>query len=165
MILNDGVYFLVWILFFDRFKNIGGWQLTDMFLVYGVSAEPSGWPAYSLVMPLIWATSLSMAVWIITCPCRARSCCMCWPAGPSRAALEIFYTVSSVIAHPASDPGGLVRFISGSIPGNGSLCLLPGYRPEPGLPAGTTGAFTDIAINAMITFAIYPSRSSTIPPN
>src|SRR5512136_1208775 len=42
MILNDGVYFLVWIIFFDRFKDIRGWQLTDMFLVFGISAGAFG---------------------------------------------------------------------------------------------------------------------------
>src|SRR5512136_1278568 len=42
MILNDGVYFLVWIIFFDRFKDIRGWQLTDMFMVFGISAGAYG---------------------------------------------------------------------------------------------------------------------------
>jgi ABC-2 type transport system permease protein len=42
MILNDGVYFLVWIIFFDRFNNIRGWGLTDMFIVFGVSAASFG---------------------------------------------------------------------------------------------------------------------------
>src|SRR5512136_635573 len=42
MILNDGVYFLVWIIFFDRFKDIRGWQLVDMFMVFGISAGAYG---------------------------------------------------------------------------------------------------------------------------
>ena len=42
MILNDAVYFVVWIIFFDRFPSILGWQLTDMFLVFGISASAFG---------------------------------------------------------------------------------------------------------------------------
>ncbi len=42
MILNDAVYFIVWIIFFDRFPSIRGWQLTDMFLVFGISASAFG---------------------------------------------------------------------------------------------------------------------------
>ena len=75
MILNDGVYFLIWIIFFDRFKDIRGWQLTDMFLVFGV-------------------------VWIITCHYHAPPYFTFWPAGPSRVASEISSTVLSVILHP-----------------------------------------------------------------
>jgi ABC-2 type transport system permease protein len=38
MMLNDGVYFIFWVIFFDRFKQIGGWGLPDMFLIYGLVA-------------------------------------------------------------------------------------------------------------------------------
>src|SRR3989304_8867581 len=42
MILNDAVYFVIWIIFFDRFPSIRGWQLTDMFIVFGISASAFG---------------------------------------------------------------------------------------------------------------------------
>ena len=42
MILNDAVYFAVWVIFFNRFPSIRGWQLADTFLVFGVSASAFG---------------------------------------------------------------------------------------------------------------------------
>jgi ABC-2 type transport system permease protein len=42
MILNNGMYFIFWIIFFDRFKQVRGWELGDMFLLFGVSAGSFG---------------------------------------------------------------------------------------------------------------------------
>ena len=41
MCLNDGFYFIFWVIFFDRFKQIQGWNLNDMFLLFGLVA--AGW--------------------------------------------------------------------------------------------------------------------------
>jgi ABC-2 type transport system permease protein len=38
MILNNGFYFIFWVIFFDRFKEVGGWGLPDMFLIFGLVA-------------------------------------------------------------------------------------------------------------------------------
>ncbi len=38
MMLNNGVYFLIWVIFFDRFENIRGWGLNEMMLLFGVVA-------------------------------------------------------------------------------------------------------------------------------
>jgi viologen exporter family transport system permease protein len=36
------MYFLIWIIFFDRFKEVRGWGLSDMYLTYGVLASSFG---------------------------------------------------------------------------------------------------------------------------
>jgi ABC-2 type transport system permease protein len=46
MILNDGSYFIFWIIFFNRFQQIEGWQLNDMFLLFGVVAAAFGMAQY-----------------------------------------------------------------------------------------------------------------------
>ena len=46
MILNDGVYFLFWVVFFDRFKEVRGWGLNDMFLMFGIVAAGFGLATY-----------------------------------------------------------------------------------------------------------------------
>ena len=33
MILNNGFYFLFWVIFFDRFQEVRGWVINDMLLV------------------------------------------------------------------------------------------------------------------------------------
>lgn len=42
MIINDAIYFLIWIIFFDRFKDVRGWGLSDMFITYGIAASSFG---------------------------------------------------------------------------------------------------------------------------
>jgi ABC-2 type transport system permease protein len=36
MLLNDFIYFAIWIIFFERFKEVRGWVLSDMYITYGL---------------------------------------------------------------------------------------------------------------------------------
>lgn len=36
MILNDGIYFVFWLIFFDRFKQVRGWGMADMVLLFAI---------------------------------------------------------------------------------------------------------------------------------
>jgi ABC-2 type transport system permease protein len=38
MMLNNAFYFIFWVIFFDRFEEVGGWGLPDMFLIFGLVA-------------------------------------------------------------------------------------------------------------------------------
>jgi ABC-2 type transport system permease protein len=42
MMLNNLVYLIFWMIFFDRFKSINGWVLGDIFILYGVAASSIG---------------------------------------------------------------------------------------------------------------------------
>jgi ABC-2 type transport system permease protein len=42
MMLNDFMYFAIWIIFFDRFKDVRGWGIGDMYITYGVLASAFG---------------------------------------------------------------------------------------------------------------------------
>ncbi len=42
MMINNAIYFFFWILFFDRFKTIRGWELNDMLLLFAVVATGFG---------------------------------------------------------------------------------------------------------------------------
>ena len=46
MMLNNAAYFIFWIIFFDRFKQIRGWGLEDMFFLFGVVAASFGLGAF-----------------------------------------------------------------------------------------------------------------------
>jgi ABC-2 type transport system permease protein len=46
MILNNGLYFLIWVIFFDRFQEVRGWGLDEMFLLFGVVAAGFGLGTY-----------------------------------------------------------------------------------------------------------------------
>jgi ABC-2 type transport system permease protein len=42
MMLNNAIYFVFWLLFFERFQTVRGWGLPDMFLLFGVVAAGFG---------------------------------------------------------------------------------------------------------------------------
>ena len=42
MLLNNVTFFIVWVLFFHRFESIGGWELGDVGLLFGVAAAGFG---------------------------------------------------------------------------------------------------------------------------
>ena len=42
MMLNDFMYFAIWIIFFQQFKDVRGWGIGDMYITYGVLASAFG---------------------------------------------------------------------------------------------------------------------------
>ncbi len=46
MVLNNAFYFVFWIIFFNRFQQVNGWGLEDMFLLFGVVAVAFGAGVY-----------------------------------------------------------------------------------------------------------------------
>ncbi len=42
MMVNNFMYFVIWIIFFDRFKDVRGWGVHDMYLTFGVLASAFG---------------------------------------------------------------------------------------------------------------------------
>ncbi len=46
MMLNNAFYFVFWVIFFDRFKEIRGWGLEQIFFLFGVVAASFGLTQY-----------------------------------------------------------------------------------------------------------------------
>jgi len=42
MMLNNFIYFAIWIIFFERFKEVRGWGIDDMYITFGVLASSFG---------------------------------------------------------------------------------------------------------------------------
>lgn len=42
MMVNNFMYFVIWIIFFDRFRDVRGWGISDMYLTFGVLASSFG---------------------------------------------------------------------------------------------------------------------------
>lgn len=38
MALNNGIYFVFWLIFFDKFGNVRGYELVDVYMVYAIAA-------------------------------------------------------------------------------------------------------------------------------
>ena len=55
MILNDFMYFVIWMIFFDRFKDVRGWGIGDMYVTYGILASGFG------LMSLLFGNTVYLA--------------------------------------------------------------------------------------------------------
>lgn len=42
MMFNNFIYFAIWIIFFDRFKEVRGWGVHDMYVTFGILASAVG---------------------------------------------------------------------------------------------------------------------------
>jgi ABC-2 type transport system permease protein len=157
MILNDGVYFVVWILFFDRFKDIRGWQLTDMFLVFGISAGAFG------LTGILFGNAFNLGDIIVngrldyylSLPKPALLHVLASRIVPSGFG-DFLYGFISYFASGQFSLGGLGRFILAMILATIVFTSFLVIIQSLAFWLGTGGTITGIAINAMITFAIYP---------
>jgi ABC-2 type transport system permease protein len=157
MILNDGVYFLVWVLFFDRFQDVRGWALPDMFVVFGISASAFG------LAGLLFGNDFNLSEIIV----GGRLDYYLSLPRPVLLHVLASRTVPSSLGDFAY--GFLSYIASGrfSWPGLGRFCLAVLFATAVFVAflvivqsytfwLGTGGTFTALAVNAMVTFAIYP---------
>jgi ABC-2 type transport system permease protein len=157
MILNDGVYFIVWIIFFDRFKNIHGWQLTDMFLVFGVSASAFG------LAGLLLGNSFSLGDIIVngrldyylSLP-RPTLLHVLASRMVSSSVGDFLYGFISFAASGQFSLPGLGRFVIAVILATIVFVAFLVIVQSLAFWTGTGGTFTGMAVNAMVTFALYP---------
>src|SRR5262245_64793764 len=55
MMLNNFLYFTIWIIFFQRFKDVRGWGIGDMYVTYGIFASSFG------LMNLLFGNALNLS--------------------------------------------------------------------------------------------------------
>jgi ABC-2 type transport system permease protein len=157
MMLNNGIYFLVWVIFFDRFDNVRGWGVTDMYVTFGITASAFG------LVSILFGNAFTLGDII------ARGRLDYYLSLPKPVLLHAL--ASRSIASGMGDfLYGLMSFaLSGLMTPESTLRFLLAIL----LSATVFGAFiilvqslafwlgnsvnlVSIAVNAMITFAIYP---------
>ncbi len=157
MILNDGVYFLIWIIFFDRFKDIRGWGLTDMFMVFGVSAGAFG------LAGMLFGNAFNLSEIIIggrldyylSLPRPTLLHVLASRVVPSGFG-DFLYGFISYAASGQFTLPGLGRFVVALLLATCTFIAFLVIVQSLAFWLGTGGAFTNIAINAIVTFALYP---------
>jgi ABC-2 type transport system permease protein len=157
MILNDGVYFLVWVIFFDRFKDVRGWELPDMFIVFGIAAS-----AFGLVGMLFGnAFNLSEIIiggrldYYLSLPRPVLLHALASRIVPSGFG-DLLYGFISYFASGQFTWDGLGRFILAVLLASAVFTAFLVIVQSLTFWMGTGGTFTQLAINAMVTFALYP---------
>ena len=157
MVLNNGVYFLIWVIFFDRFKQIRGWGLQEMFLLFGVVAAGYGLAAFffgnaffiaDIVAKgqLDYYLSFPRPVLIHTLASRSVS------SGLG----DFTYGIMSFILARQFFPGIMLRFILGAFL---SMIIFISFLvlvQSLAFWMGNAQMVSGQAQNALLTFALYP---------
>lgn len=157
MMLNNGVYFIFWIIFFSRFKNLNGWQLSDMFLLFGVGASAFGLVAflfgnYDTLSDIIakgrldYYLSLPRPVLLHTIASRTIA------SGLG----DFTYGILSYIASGLLTWDGLGRFCVGTVLAACAFLSFSIIVHSLSFWVGNASGFAGMASNAMLTFALYP---------
>lgn len=157
MILNDGAYFIVWVIFFDRFKDIRGWGLTDMFIVFGISASAFG------LAGLLAGNAFNLADIIVngrldyylSLP-RPTLLHVLASRTVLSSAGDFLYGFISFLASGQFTWIGLSRFLLAVVLAAITFTSFLVIVQSLAFWMGSGGNFTALAVNAMVTFAIYP---------
>lgn len=157
MMLNDGIYCLFWVIFFDRFKEIRGWGLSDMFVLFGIVAVGFGMGAYlfgntfglaDLIVKgnLDYFLSMPRPVLLHTLASR----CITNGIG------DFTYGILSFLLARQFTPGAVGRFILGSL--LAMIVFLSFMVAVQSLAfwMGNAQMLSQQALNAMVTFSLYP---------
>jgi ABC-2 type transport system permease protein len=157
MMLNNFIYFAIWIVFFDRFKDVRGWGINDMYVTFGVLAS-----AFGLVSLLFgnsfmlgdiinngrldYYLSLPRPVLLHAVASRMISSGMG----------DFTYGFLSYAVSGQFTWDGLLRFVLAVMLGAVVFAAFLIIINSLAFWVGVVSGFTNLMVNAMITFGIYP---------
>jgi ABC-2 type transport system permease protein len=157
MMLNNLIYFAIWIVFFDRFKDVRGWGINDMYVTFGVLASSFG--LVSLLFGnsfmlgeiinngrLDYYLSLPRPVLLHAVASRMISSGMG----------DFTYGFISYALSGQFTWDGLLRFILAILLAAVVFASFLILINSLAFWMGIVSSFTNLMVNAMITFGIYP---------
>ena len=158
MMLNNAMYFVVWMIFFDRFNEVNGWGLNEMFVTFGVTAS-----AFGLVSVLFGnAFNLGEIIargrldYYLSLPKPALLHALASRMIASGLGDLTYGYLSFAVSGYATAPAAWLRFtlavLLAATVFAAFLILVQSVAFWTGSSAGIAG----LAVNAMVTFAIYP---------
>ena len=157
MMLNNFIYFAIWIIFFERFKEVRGWGISDMYITYGVLAS-----AFGLVALLFGnAFTLSEIInqgrldYYLSLP---RPVLLHAIASRTIASGmgDFSYGFLSFALSGQFSWDGLLRFVLATLLAATVFASFLVLIQSLAFWMGMISNLTSLAVNAMITFGIYP---------
>jgi ABC-2 type transport system permease protein len=157
MVVNNGLYFLFWVVFFNRFKQVGGYSLSDMALLFGVAACGFGLGVFLFgnVLTLAEIISEGRLDYYLALPRPALLHALASRSVASGLG-DATYGLISFLAVGPHTAAGLARFVVAV--GCGAAVFV-GFLVLVNSLAFWTGGASQVsaqALSALITFAIYP---------
>jgi len=157
MMINNAIYFLIWVIYFDRFKEVRGWGLNDMFVTYGIIA--SGFGLVSILFGNVFNLGeviakgrldyyLSMPRPVLLHTVASRSI--------ASGLGDFTYGFVSYALSGQYTWDGLGRFLVGTLCAAAIFASFMILVQSLAFWIGNTTYLSALALNAMLTFAIYP---------
>ncbi len=157
MVLNNAIHFAFWILFFNRFQQVRGWELGDMFLLFGVVSI--GWGVslgfFGNVRVLADVIAGGRLDYYLSLP---RPVLLHMLASRSQASGfgDIVYGFISFAAAGYLAPDALLRFVLGA---TFSTCVFLAFLimvQSMAFWLGNASLLSNQAIQALLKFSLYP---------
>jgi len=157
MMFNNFIYFVIWMIFFNRFNEVRGWGLNDMYVTYGVIAGSFGLVSVffgnSFFLGdiinngrLDYYLSLPRPVLLHTVASRMIS----------SGAGDITYGLLSYLLSGRITLDGFVRYILAVLLAAIVFASFLILVNSVAFWAGMISSLTNMMVNAIVTFGIYP---------
>ncbi len=157
MMLNNAVYFVFWVIFFDRFKEIRGWGLEQIFFLFGVVAASFGLTAYLFgnTMELADVIANGRLDYYLSLP-RPVLLHVLASKSVSSGLGDFSYGVLSFILVRQFTPDTILRYILAIALATTIFIAFLTLVQSLAFWTGNATLLSQQASNAMITFSIYP---------
>ena len=161
MMLNNAIYFVFWVIFFARFEEINGWDLVDMFFLFGVVATGFGAGTY-LFGNAIRLSSLianGQMDYYLSLPRPVLLHALASRSNASSAGDFIYglFSFGAAVFFTGTFGGMMVlRFALGCLAAIAVLISFLVLVQSLTFWIGNTELLTRIAFNAIVTFSLYP---------
>jgi ABC-2 type transport system permease protein len=157
MMVNDFIYFAMWIIFFDRFRNVHGWGIHDMYLTFGILASSVG------LVNMLFGNSLNLSDIIskgrldyyLSMPRPVLLHAVASRMIPSGMG-DFSYGFLSYALSGYFSWDGLLRFILATLLGATVFLAFIVLVQSLAFWLGIMSNLAGLAFNAIITFGIYP---------
>lgn len=158
MMINNGVYFIFWILYFDKFKEVRGWDTNSMMLLFGITATAWGVGSYFFgnFITLAEVIVQGRLDYYLSLPRPVLLHVLASKSNGSGMG-DIIYGVGSFLFSGYVTPDSVLRFMISVIAG---ICIFVGFLvilQSLSFWLGNTAALSQFALSAILTFSLYPS--------
>jgi ABC-2 type transport system permease protein len=157
MMLNNLAYFMFWVLYFDKFNSVRGWSLQDMMLLFGVAATAWGIAAYFFgnFTTLSEIISLGRLDYYLSLPRPVLLHALASRSLGSGMG-DLIYGVGSYFLSGYVSFDGFLRFLVGVAVGVAVFLSFLTLVQSLTFWLGNTTAISQLALNALLTFSLYP---------
>lgn len=158
MMLNNTIYFVFWIIFFDRFGEVRGWGLQEMLLLFGVVAVGFGLATFFFgnVLSLAEVIAGGRLDYYLSLPRPVLVHVLASSSIPSGMGDFTYGLISFALAgHFTVD--AIARFVLGSLLATLIFLAALVIAHSAAFWLGNAGLLANQVTMAMITFALYPA--------